>query len=192
MRLANAAAGVVVGKLGTATCSAAELEHALREADGAPGEVLDWEQAARLTREWQAEGLRVGFANGCFDILHAGHVRMLRDARRHCDRLIVALNEDAGVARLKGPTRPINPLADRAAVIGALAAVDAVIGFGEDTPIEAIRRLRPDRLFKGADYAIHEVVGADEMPSWGGETVLLDLLPGRSTTALVARMGGRR
>lgn len=192
MRLANAAAGVVVGKLGTATCSAAELEHALREADGAPGEVLGWEQAARLTREWQAEGLRVGFANGCFDILHAGHVRMLRDARRHCDRLIVALNEDAGVARLKGPARPINPLADRAAVIGALAAVDAVIGFGEDTPIEAIRRLRPDRLFKGADYAMHEVVGADEMPSWGGETVLLDLLPGRSTTALVTRMGGGR
>ena len=192
MRLANAAAGVVVGKLGTATCSAAELEHALREADGATGEVLGWEQAARLAREWQAEGLRVGFANGCFDILHAGHVRMLRDARRHCDRLIVALNEDASVARLKGPTRPLNPLADRAAVIGALAAVDAVIGFGEDTPLEAIRRLRPDRLFKGADYAIHEVVGADEMPAWGGETVLLDLLPGRSTTALVARMGGEK
>lgn len=190
MRLANAAAGVVVGKLGTATCSAAELEHALREADGATGEVLPWKQAARLAREWQAEGLRVGFANGCFDVLHAGHVRMLRDARRHCDRLIVALNEDASVSRLKGPTRPLNPLADRAAVIGALAAVDAVIGFGEDTPLEAIRFLRPDRLFKGADYALHEVVGADEMPRWGGETVLLDLLPGRSTTALVARMGG--
>ncbi|WP_456314417.1 D-glycero-beta-D-manno-heptose-7-phosphate kinase [Sabulicella glaciei] len=187
MRLANAAAGIVVGKLGTATCSAAELDHALREAEGAVGEALAGADAARLVREWQAAGLRVGFANGCFDILHAGHVRLLRDARRHCDRLVVALNDDASVARLKGEGRPLNSLADRAAVIGALAAVDAVTSFGEDTPLEMILQLRPDRLFKGSDYRLDQVVGAPEMASWGGETVLLDLLPGRSTTRLVEK-----
>jgi len=187
MRLANAAAGVVVGKLGTATCSAAELEQALRQEDGSVGQALSWESAAGLARAWQAAGLRVGFANGCFDVLHAGHVRLLQDARRHCDRLIVGLNDDDGVRRLKGPARPLNPLADRAAVIGALAAVDAVVGFAEDTPLEAILALRPDRLFKGSDYRLDQVVGAPEIASWGGQTVLLDLLPGRSTTGLVER-----
>jgi D-beta-D-heptose 7-phosphate kinase/D-beta-D-heptose 1-phosphate adenosyltransferase len=190
MRAANAAAGVVVGKLGTATCSAAELDHALREAEGASGEAVGWGEAARLVREWQAEGLVVGFANGCFDVLHAGHTRMLRAARRHCDRLVVALNDDDSVRRLKGAARPLNPLEDRAAVIGALAAVDAVTVFGEDTPLEAVLALRPDRLFKGADYRIEDVVGAAEVASWGGRTVLLELLEGRSTTRLVERMRG--
>ncbi len=188
MRVANAAAGVVVGKLGTATCSAAELDHALRDQEGASGEVLPWPMAARLVSGWRAAGLRVGFANGCFDVLHAGHVQLLREARRHCDRLVVALNDDASVTRLKGPARPLNALADRAAVIGALAAVDAVVAFAEDTPREVILALRPDRLFKGQDYALAEVVGAAEVASWGGETVLLPLLPGRSTTGLVTRV----
>lgn len=190
MRVANAAAGVVVGKLGTATCSAAELDHALRAQEGATGEVLPWPVAARLVAGWRAAGLRVGFANGCFDVLHAGHVQLLREARRHCERLVVALNDDASVARLKGPGRPMNALADRAAVIGALAAVDAVIAFAEDTPLDAIRALRPDRLFKGQDYALEDVVGAADVASWGGGTVLLPLLPGRSTTGLVARARG--
>ncbi|MFN3449769.1 MAG: D-glycero-beta-D-manno-heptose-7-phosphate kinase [Roseococcus sp.] len=187
MRAANAAAGVVVGKLGTATCSAAELDHALRELEGATGELLSWPAARRLVEGWRAEGLRVGFANGCFDLLHAGHVRLLREARRHCDRLIVALNEDASVARLKGPGRPVNPLADRAAVIAALASVDAVVGFAEDTPLDCILALRPDVLFKGQDYTLEQVVGAREVASWGGETVLLPLLPGRSSSAILAR-----
>nr|WP_314070162.1 D-glycero-beta-D-manno-heptose-7-phosphate kinase [uncultured Roseococcus sp.] len=190
MRAANAAAGVVVGKLGTATCSAAELDHALREAEGATGEVLSWPAAQRLVQSWRDQGLVVGFANGVFDVLHAGHTRMLRAARGHCDRLIVALNADASVKRLKGPTRPMNPLDDRAAVIAALAAVDGVIAFEEDTPLEAILALRPDRLFKGADYRIDQVVGAKEVASWGGRTELLDLLPGRSTTGLLERARG--
>ncbi len=190
MRLANAAAGVVVGKLGTATCTAAELEHALREAEDGSAEVLPRAAAAHLVRGWQAAGLRVGFANGCFDVLHAGHVGLLRAARRHCDRLVVALNDDGSVARLKGPSRPLNTLADRAAVIGALASVDAVTAFAEDTPLQAILALRPDRLFKGADYRLDQVVGAAEVESWGGTTVLLDLLPGRSTTRLVERARG--
>lgn len=186
MHLANLAAGIVVAKLGTAVCSHAELDHALHaESDG--GGLLGPVAAAQRLHEWQAEGLRVGFANGCFDILHAGHVRLLREARRHCDRLIVALNDDASVSRLKGPARPINPLVDRAAVVAGLGAVDAVTWFGEDTPLELILALRPDRLFKGSDYTIDKVVGAREIRAWGGETVLLDLLPGRSTTGIVAR-----
>ena len=187
MRAANAAAGVVVGKLGTATCSAAELDHALREAEGATGEILGWEAARRLVQSWHGQGLRVGFANGCFDILHAGHTRMLRAARAECDRLVVALNDDASVTRLKGAPRPVNPLEDRAAVIAALASVDAVMAFPQDTPLEAILALRPDRLFKGNDYTLDQVVGASEVASWGGRTVLLDLLPGRSTTGILAR-----
>jgi len=190
MRAANAAAGVVVGKLGTATCSAAELDHALREAEGATGEMLTWPAAQRLVQSWHDQGLRVGFANGCFDVLHAGHTRMLRTARAECDRLVVALNGDPSVTRLKGQGRPINPLEDRAAVIAALASVDAVIAFDDDTPLEAILALRPDRLFKGSDYTIDQVVGAPELASWGGKTILLDLLPGRSTSDILARGRG--
>ncbi|MEN0075866.1 MAG: D-glycero-beta-D-manno-heptose-7-phosphate kinase, partial [Paracraurococcus sp.] len=192
MRLANAAAGIVVGKLGTATVSADELAHALRAGGGAPdpAALLDHAAALRQVRDWQAHGLRVGFANGCFDILHAGHVALLGAARRRCDRLVVALNTDASTARLKGPTRPVNPLADRAAVIAALAAVDAVVAFEEDTPLELIRLLRPEVLIKGADYRIDQVVGADLVQAAGGEVALIELLPGRSTTGLVTRLAG--
>ncbi|MBC4017765.1 bifunctional D-glycero-beta-D-manno-heptose-7-phosphate kinase/D-glycero-beta-D-manno-heptose 1-phosphate adenylyltransferase HldE [Siccirubricoccus deserti] len=191
MRIANAAAGIVVGKLGTATVSADELEHALRaEAGSTPGEeaLLDHVQAQRLVAEWKAHGLRVGFTNGCFDILHAGHVALLRAARKRCDRLVVALNTDASVARLKGPARPVNGLADRAAVVSALAAVDAVVGFGEDTPLALIRLLLPDVLVKGADYTVEQVVGADVVQQAGGEVALIDLVPGRSTTATIRKL----
>lgn len=193
MRIANAAAGIVVGKLGTATVSADELDHAMRaESGSAPdeGALRDQVSAQRLVADWRAHGLRVGFTNGCFDILHAGHVALLRAARRRCDRLVVALNTDASVARLKGPARPINPLADRATVIAALAAVDAVMAFEEDTPLELIRLLRPDVLIKGADYTVDQVVGADVVQAAGGTVVLIDLLPGRSTSGIVARAGG--
>jgi D-beta-D-heptose 7-phosphate kinase/D-beta-D-heptose 1-phosphate adenosyltransferase len=192
MRIANAAAGIVVGKLGTATVSAEELAHALH-ASGEPSPggdaLLDRAAAQRLVGEWRAQGLRVGFANGCFDVLHAGHVALLRAARRRCDRLVVALNTDASVARLKGPARPVNPLADRAAVIAALAAVDAVVAFAEDTPLALIQALLPDVLVKGGDYTEDRVVGADLVRARGGEVVLVDLLPGRSTTGILARGG---
>jgi D-beta-D-heptose 7-phosphate kinase/D-beta-D-heptose 1-phosphate adenosyltransferase len=202
MRIANAAAGIVVGKLGTATVSAEELSNALRRQGDAAGggagtgaataaaALLDRDAAVRLVREWRAHGLRVGFTNGCFDVLHAGHVALLAAARRRCDRLVVGLNTDASVARLKGPSRPVNPLADRAAVVGALAAVDAVVAFAEDTPIELIRALAPDVLVKGADYTVEQVVGADLVRQAGGEVVLVDLLPGRSTTGVLARARG--
>jgi D-beta-D-heptose 7-phosphate kinase/D-beta-D-heptose 1-phosphate adenosyltransferase len=192
MRVANAAAGIVVGKLGTATVGAEELEHALRAGgEGGPdggAAPPDLGAALRRAAEWRAHGLRVGFTNGCFDVLHAGHVSLLRAARRRCDRLVVALNTDASVARLKGASRPINPLADRAAVVSALSAVDAVVAFEEDTPLELIRALRPDVLVKGADYTEDRVVGADLVRASGGEVVLVDLLPGRSTTGIAARL----
>jgi D-beta-D-heptose 7-phosphate kinase/D-beta-D-heptose 1-phosphate adenosyltransferase len=190
MRLSNAAAGIVVGKLGTATVSAEELAHALHaQGEASPGgdALLDHGAMRRLVDEWHAHGLRVGFANGCFDILHAGHVALLAAARRRCDRLIVALNTDESVARLKGPSRPVNPLADRAAVIAALAAVDAVVAFAEDTPLALITTLMPDLLFKGSDYTVQGVVGADIVQAAGGAVVLIDLLPGRSTTGILAR-----
>jgi D-beta-D-heptose 7-phosphate kinase/D-beta-D-heptose 1-phosphate adenosyltransferase len=146
----------------------------------------------QLVRDWRDHGLRVGFANGCFDILHAGHVALLTAARRRCDRLIVALNTDESVARLKGPLRPINTLADRAAVIAALGVVDGVVAFADDTPLELIGALVPDVLVKGADYTLDRVVGADIVQAAGGEIALIDLVPGRSTTAILARGAQQR
>jgi D-beta-D-heptose 7-phosphate kinase/D-beta-D-heptose 1-phosphate adenosyltransferase len=189
MRLANTAAGIAVSKLGTATVELDELMLELSR------DVRDsgWHRAKHFTpaeteamvRCWKSRGLRVGFTNGCFDIVHAGHIALLAAARAQCDRLIVALNTDRGVRRLKGPNRPVNTLADRAAVIAAIEAVDAVISFDEETPIELIRRLRPDILVKGGDYTIETVVGADEVRAAGGRVVLVDLVEGRSTSGLI-------
>ena len=136
-------------------------------------------------RRWKSRGLVVGFTNGCFDIVHAGHVALLAAARAQCDRLIVALNSDPGVARLKGANRPVNGLADRSAVIAAVESVDAVISFDEETPLKLIARLEPDVLVKGGDYTIEGVVGADEVKAAGGRVVLVDLVEGRSTTRLI-------
>jgi D-beta-D-heptose 7-phosphate kinase/D-beta-D-heptose 1-phosphate adenosyltransferase len=191
MRIANAAAGVVVGKLGTATLSLEEL-HAAVETDAAQAgtsgvKIVTAGQAVGMIETWQHRGLTVGFTNGCFDILHRGHVTLLQAARDACDRLVVALNTDASVRRLKGETRPINELEDRAAVISALRSVDLVVAFDEDTPLELITRLQPDMLFKGADYTVETVVGADVVLARGGRVELLDLVPGRSTSNIIAR-----
>jgi D-beta-D-heptose 7-phosphate kinase/D-beta-D-heptose 1-phosphate adenosyltransferase len=191
MRIANAAAGIVVGKLGTATLTQAELDAALAglasPAEAAGAKVASLAGAVERVAAWRRQGLQVGFTNGCFDILHSGHVALLRAARQRCDRLVVALNTDASVARLKGPARPINPLEDRMAVIEALQAVDLVLPFAEDTPFETIAALRPNLLFKGADYADKLVVGADLVTADGGQVLLLPLVPGRSTTGIIAK-----
>jgi D-beta-D-heptose 7-phosphate kinase/D-beta-D-heptose 1-phosphate adenosyltransferase len=192
MALANAAAGVVVGKLGTATCSLAELGQALRQADdpnGHTGKVADTARAAETVAAWRASGARIGFTNGCFDLLHPGHVSLMRQARSQCDRLVVGLNTDASVRRLKGPTRPVNDEQARAAVLASLADVDLVVPFDDDTPLSLITALRPDVLVKGADYREDQVVGGEEVRSWGGKVVLADLAAGFSTTATIARMG---
>ncbi len=128
------------------------------------------------------------FTNGCFDILHAGHVHLLRRARAHGEMLVVALNSDASITRLKGPSRPVTPLQQRAYVLAGLECVDAVIAFEEDTPLELIKAIRPDVLVKGGDWAKDRIVGAVEVESWGGDVFSLALLPGFSTTAIVDRI----
>jgi D-beta-D-heptose 7-phosphate kinase/D-beta-D-heptose 1-phosphate adenosyltransferase len=149
-----------------------------------------WSLASVLARveQWRADGLTIGFTNGCFDILHPGHISLMRQARSACDRLVVGLNSDASVRRLKGPDRPVQDEASRAVVLSALADVDALVIFEEDTPERLIRSLRPDILVKGADYTVDTVVGADFVQSYGGRVLLAELKQGHSTTATIARM----
>ncbi len=192
-RLGNLAAGIVVGKPGTATVDHAELAAALRRErlDAVDEKVADWAQAQAQVRAWQRGGLRVGFTNGCFDLIHPGHVRLLSAARAACDRLIVALNSDASVGRLKGPGRPVQTEAARATVMAGMAPADLVILFDEDTPEALIAALLPDVLFKGADYSMDQVVGADIVRAHGGQVKLIPLEAGHSTTKTIARMGAR-
>jgi D-beta-D-heptose 7-phosphate kinase/D-beta-D-heptose 1-phosphate adenosyltransferase len=186
--LANLAAGIVVGKTGTAVAQLREIQ-ALLEGH-APGEkCLPLAEALEQIRRWRFKGLRIGFTNGCFDLLHPGHADLLAFARAGCDRLVVGLNEDFSVRRLKGPARPVQPLASRAAVLGALTAVDLVVPFAEDTPLALIEAIRPDLLVKGADYREDQVVGAELVRSYGGEVRLAPLSPGHSTSATIARIG---
>ncbi len=191
-RLANLAAGIVVGKVGTAPITARELLAALGEqaAGEQAAKIRDVEEARAQVHRWQAAGERVVFTNGCFDLLHVGHVTYLERARRYGRRLVVGLNTDVSVRRLKGPGRPLMGQEDRARVLAALAAVDAVVLFDQDTPSALIERLRPDVLAKGADYRKEEVVGAAEVESWGGRVVLVPLVEDRSTTDIIARMKG--
>ena len=188
MRAANAAAAVVVGKRGTATVSVSELRHRLLPAASlAPEEkiIFDWSVLEERLTEWRRQSVRIGFTNGCFDILHRGHVKLLTEARAACDRLLVGLNDDASVRRLKGPTRPTQDVHARAEVLAALEAVDMVIVFGEDTPLRLIERVRPKVLIKGGDYKREDVVGHEIIEADGGEVILVDLVPGHSTTAII-------
>jgi D-beta-D-heptose 7-phosphate kinase/D-beta-D-heptose 1-phosphate adenosyltransferase len=190
-QLANTAAGIVVGKRGTAVATSAELAGywLRREHLGASGgKLMPLETAASLAALWRGQGLKVGFTNGCFDILHAGHVTMLAACRKKCDRLIIGLNTDASVRRLKGEGRPVTHETGRAAVLAALEVIDGVILFDEDTPLTLIEALRPDVLFKGADYTVATVVGAEQVLSWGGTVELIDLVPGVSTTQTIAKV----
>jgi D-beta-D-heptose 7-phosphate kinase/D-beta-D-heptose 1-phosphate adenosyltransferase len=190
MRAANAAAAVVVGKRGTATVSLTELRHRILPAASLAPEdkiVFDWAMLDERLDEWRRHGLRIGFTNGCFDLLHRGHVKLLAEARAACDRLVVGLNSDGSTTRLKGKGRPINPAEGRAEVLAALEAVDLVVVFDEDTPLELIKRVRPAVLVKGADYTRDEVVGREVVEKAGGDVVLVDLVPGHSTTAIVER-----
>jgi len=184
------ASGVVVGKRGTATCSPEELIEAEITAHMAPAEakiVTPGQMAARVAR-WREQGLKVGFTNGCFDILHKGHVAYLAQARSWCDRLIVGLNSDRSVRALKGEGRPVNDLESRALVLAGLAGVDLVAPFDEETPLALIEAARPEVIIKGADYTEDQVVGGDLVKGWGGEVKLAPIVEGYSTTAAIARM----
>jgi D-beta-D-heptose 7-phosphate kinase/D-beta-D-heptose 1-phosphate adenosyltransferase len=189
---ANLAAGLVVEKLGTATVTADELNRAALSPGtaGSAAKVLDREGLQALLPRLRSAGARIVFTNGCFDLLHAGHVHYLEQARALGDRLIVAVNDDASVSRLKGAGRPINPLARRLAVLGGLAAVDWVVPFSEDTPEDLIRLVQPDLLVKGGDYTQDRVVGADFVEDRGGEVVILPYREQCSTSALIDRIRG--
>ncbi len=193
VQLAILASGVVVGKSGTAVVTPSELiEAELAQHTGASlAKVSSLDDLAGEVEGWHRQGLKVGFTNGCFDILHRGHVAYLAQARSWCDRLVVALNSDASVRQLKGDGRPVNDLDSRAVVIGGLASVDRVTSFDDPTPLALIERLRPDVLIKGADYTREGVVGGDLVESWGGEVRLATFSDGFSTTRTIQQLTPR-
>lgn len=192
MRLANHAAGIVVSKLGTASVTREELAASLAADDISPsvsdGRLVDWTALAALRAAWARDKLVVGFANGCFDLLHPGHIALIEEAASHCDRLVMALNSDSSVSRLKGPSRPLQDEQSRARVMGAIRGVSAVALFDQDTPLELIELIQPDVIIKGADYREDEVVGAGIVKARGGRVILATLQPGQSTSRLVAAM----
>jgi D-beta-D-heptose 7-phosphate kinase / D-beta-D-heptose 1-phosphate adenosyltransferase len=188
--LANLAAGIVVGKIGTAPIEAGELQQTLQREDSLhqADKVCDLAMARKLVNGLRAAGRKVVFTNGCFDLLHVGHVTYLEQARRLGDALVVGLNTDRSVRALKGAARPVIHEDDRARVLAALEAVDAVVLFDEDTPLSLIEALRPDVLVKGDDYREDQVVGADQVKSWGGRVALIPVVPGRSTSHILTRL----
>ena len=186
--MANIAAGIVVGKLGTATVSMPELRRAMQQEQGFERGVVNEEQLAADVADARAHGERIVFTNGCFDILHAGHVGYLEQARKLGDRLIVAINSDASVTRLKGEGRPINPADRRMTVLAGLEAVDWVVSFDDDTPERLLELIRPDILVKGGDYSREQVVGWQIVEGYGGQIAALDFLDDCSTTAIVSKI----
>ena len=186
--LANIAAGIVVGKLGTAVVSAPELRRAVHQEGGLGRGVMTEEQLLIAIEDARAQGEKIVFTNGCFDIIHAGHVGYLDSARRQGDRLVLAVNGDDSIRRLKGPGRPINPLERRMAVLAALEAVDWVVSFDTDTPEPLLEAIKPDVLVKGGDYSVEEVVGHEFVKRYGGEVKVLDFIDDISTTKIVERI----
>ncbi|MFT5197850.1 MAG: D-beta-D-heptose 7-phosphate kinase/D-beta-D-heptose 1-phosphate adenosyltransferase [Planctomycetota bacterium] len=185
--MANHAAGVVVEKLGTHSVTRSELMARLMDSRPRTGKVLVDGDLEGAMDEWRRKGKRVVFTNGCFDVIHAGHVSYLRFARNKGDVLIVGVNSDASVSRLKGPTRPVNCIEDRLQVLAAMEMVDAVVSFEEDTPQGIIERVTPDVLVKGEDWADKGVVGREWVESHGGQVVLAPVMAGRSTTSILER-----
>lgn len=191
-QLANIAAGVVVGKVGTVPITRDDLLHELIAQDSATqaNKICDLEGLQARIGLWRARNERIVFTNGCFDLLHAGHVTYLEAARKTGDRLVLGLNTDRSVSALKGPSRPVIHELDRARVLAALEAVDAVILFDQDTPLALIEAIRPDIIVKGNDYSENQVVGATEVKSWGGKVALIPIVPGRSTSGIIEKLAG--
>lgn len=190
-RFANIASGISVSKIGTAVVSFDEISLAFNKISDQNDKIsdvcVDLSVASEIRNNWAHKGLTVGFTNGCFDLLHPGHIALLRGAAEKCDRLIVGLNSDNSVRRLKGSERPIQSELARAEVLGALEYVDIVVIFDEDTPLETIKSIRPDILVKGSDYEEADIVGADFVKGYGGKVIRIGLRPGHSTTSLVNR-----
>ena len=188
--LANMAAGIVVGRLGTAVATIQDLKTALYFQERSTGmhKIMPLNAAQSQVEQWVREKKTVGFTNGCFDLMHPGHLALLNKVKFHCDKLIVGLNSDASVKRLKGESRPINTEIERALFLSSLAIVDMVVIFEEDTPVKLIQTLKPAILAKGADYQKHEVVGHEIVEAYGGKIVLIPLKEGYSTTNLIKKM----
>lgn len=189
-RLANIAAGIVVSKPGTAVVTTGEVMVALEDVaqPTASPKLFNLHRVQQQVERWREQGLKVAFTNGCFDLLHPGHISLLDQARRTADKLVVGLNSDLSVRRLKGTGRPVQSEVARATVLVSLKAVDAVVIFDEDTPLELIRSLAPDVLVKGADYTVATVVGAEDVMARGGKVVLANLVEGQSTTNTLRRV----
>lgn len=189
VQLANAAAGIVVGKVGTVPVTRDELLSSLMPEIGLQSQekILTLDRLQTRVSAWRSAGQTVVFTNGCFDLLHIGHLKLLEDARREGGRLIVAINSDASVRNLKGPSRPIVGEQERARILAALAVVDAIIVFDDPTPLQLILTLRPDVIVKGSDYSQETVVGAKEVQSWGGRLKIVPTVEGFSTTKLIAK-----
>lgn len=190
IELANLAAGIVVGKVGTVPIARHELVTALTPSSGvtAGEKILDLDHARTRVAEWRASGETIVFTNGCFDLLHVGHITLLEDCRRFGSKLVLGLNTDASICRLKGPSRPIVGERERARVMAALAAVDAVVLFEEDTPLELIRALQPNVLVKGGDYTVETVVGHEDVLAAGGRVEIVPTVEGFSTTNIVKKL----
>ncbi len=186
--LANIAAGLVVAKLGTAAISGPELRREVQRDGGSDKGVMTREQLLLAVEDARAHGENIVFTNGCFDIIHAGHVGYLKEAKKQGDRLIVAINDDQSVTRLKGKGRPINSIDRRMAVVSGLESVDWVVSFSEDTPESLLREIKPEMLIKGGDYGIDQVVGSDFVNSYGGEVKVLTFLDNCSTSAIVSKI----
>ena len=186
--LANIAAGLVVGKLGTAAISGPELRRSILQEHDWGGGIMTAQQLSFAVQDAKEHGEKIVFTNGCFDIIHAGHVGYLSDAKKLGDKLIVAINDDDSVRRVKGAGRPINPVDRRMAVLAGLEAVDWVVCFSEETPEELLRKLKPNVLVKGGDYTLDKVVGGEYVKSYGGEVKALEFLDNCSTSAMVEKM----
>jgi D-beta-D-heptose 7-phosphate kinase/D-beta-D-heptose 1-phosphate adenosyltransferase len=190
-RAANKAAGFVVGKAGTYAINAAELKKELEGDSRVPsGKILTLDEAVENVNRWKAGGRRVVFTNGCFDILHAGHVRCLEEAKSLGDCLVVGINSDDSARRLKGPKRPVMSQDDRARILAALHCVDVVVVFEEDDPMKLVQALRPSVLVKGGDYKPEEVVGKDVVEAEGGRVAIVPLADGKSTSAIIRSLCG--
>ena len=190
--IANIAGGIVVAKVGTTPVRLNEIESRLAGHEGGSNIAYDWNEAAETIRRWKAQGLKVGMTNGCFDIIHRGHVGYLAQARSRCDRLVMALNTDASIKRLKGPTRPVNNEEARAIVMAGLSSISLVVLFGgtpeeDDKPIRVIDALKPDIFFKGGDYTEDQLPEAKTVRAYGGEVSIMPLFEGHSTTSIIKR-----
>jgi D-beta-D-heptose 7-phosphate kinase/D-beta-D-heptose 1-phosphate adenosyltransferase len=192
--LANIAAGIVVAKTGTAPISRNELvaEFTASTQMKGPDKILDLQHLLVRLAEWRANGDRIVFTNGCFDILHVGHLTLLEQCREFGDKVVIGLNSDASVKELKGPTRPVVGENERARILAALGSTDAVIIFDEETPLELIRYVRPDVLVKGGDYSTSTIVGADDVVTWGGRVEIVPTVIGASTTSTIRKMSANQ